>query len=197
MEVMKFKLGNISDISTGLVLKRKQADVHNLVKKYRLLTIKSIEEEGWINSNELEEFFSAEELNSRYLTQKGDIVIRLSYPNTAVAIDKSNEGLVISSLFAYIRLETDLLSPKYLSILINSEKLRGFFEQNSYGSALRTIKTKDLKELSVKVPSMKEQNRIIELYSKILEEKVLLRELIKEKNDYHKELINMMLEGDI
>lgn len=191
------KLGDISDISTGLVLSRKQAQEHNAVKKYKLLTVKSIDEGGWINGDELDEYFSIEELDSKYLTQEGDNIIRLSQPNTVVTIDKSNVGIVISSLFAYIRLKTELILPGYLSILMNSDKLRMFLERNSYGSSIKTINTSALKDLNLKVLPIEEQKRIIELHKLILKEKFLLRKLMREKNDYHNELINRMLEGSL
>lgn len=175
------KLGDISDISTGLVLSRKQAQEHNAVKKYKLLTVKSIDEGGWINGDELDEYFSIEELDSKYLTQEGDNIIRLSQPNTVVTIDKSNVGIVISSLFAYIRLKTELILPGYLSILMNSDKLRMFLERNSYGSSIKTINTSALKDLNLKVLPIEEQKKNNRIAQVNIEGKVLVEEVNERK----------------
>ena len=95
------KLDDIATISTGVVVSRKKADF-SPVKTYKMLTLKSFEESGWINKKELDKFDSSEVLSEQYLTQNGDVVIRLSSPNTTIYIEQEESGLVITSLFAVI-----------------------------------------------------------------------------------------------
>lgn len=196
VDLKTVRLGNISQISTGLVLRRKQGSVHNIVKEYKLLTVKSFEEDGWINENELDIFPSMENLDSKYLTQEGDVIIRLSHPNTAVTISNLNQKFVISSLFASIRLDTNLILPGYLSIFINSHKSKGFFDSNTQGSGLKMVRTSDLNNMEILILPIKDQLKIVELNKKILEEKSLFMELIKKKDEYYKEFINKLLEGE-
>ena len=51
------KLKDIADIGTGLVLNRKKADVDDKnVKKYKMITLKSINSDGFIEKDLMEEF---------------------------------------------------------------------------------------------------------------------------------------------
>ena len=77
------KLEKIADISTGLVLSRKKSS-NNEGFVYELLTLKSFNENGYIEDEYLDNFISEEKIKSQYLTQEGDIIVRLSSPNTAI-----------------------------------------------------------------------------------------------------------------
>lgn len=190
------KISDIGDITTGLVVKRKEAELSEYaVKKYKMLTLKSFEQDGWLNTDELEIFQSVEELDKKYLTQKGDVIIRLSYPHTAIFIDKEHEEFVISSLFAIIRLSVEYLLPEYLSIYLNSERMRGIYAKSAIGSAIQVIKTSMLKQITVKFPDLERQKKIIELNRLMIKEKILLTRLIEEKIKYNKEAINKLITG--
>lgn len=195
MNFEKRKIGDIASITTGLVVKRKQAKLpEETIKKYKMLTLKSFEQDGWLNTEELEDFESNEILDDKYLTQEGDVIVRLSYPNTAIVIDnKDNVGLLIPSLFTVIRLETDILIPEYLSIYLNSYKMKRFYAKRLIGSAIQIIKTSMLRDVVVRFPNIKQQKKVVEINKLILKEKKLLSKLIEEKNKYHKSIINKML----
>ncbi|MCK4491988.1 MAG: hypothetical protein KAU03_05145, partial [Candidatus Altiarchaeales archaeon] len=82
------KLINMSEVQTGLVLVRKKADASDKdANKYNVLTLKSFEPRGWLNERELNVFLSKEKLENKYLTKKGDIIIRLTTPYTAICMN--------------------------------------------------------------------------------------------------------------
>ena len=44
------ELSKVCDISAGLVLRRKEAQTQSeIVKNYKVITLKSFEDDGWIN----------------------------------------------------------------------------------------------------------------------------------------------------
>ena len=158
------KLGEIASISSGLVVKRKQAiDSNEVVNEYRMLTLKSFEQAGWLNTNEFEVFESNEELDEKYLTKLGDVIVRLSSPYTAVVIDEENIGVLIPSLFVVIRMAIDNVLPGYLSIFLNSEIVKKIYAKCSIGSTIQVIKTSMLKDTTVIIKNTEEQRKIIEL----------------------------------
>ncbi|WP_010680933.1 restriction endonuclease subunit S [Acetivibrio cellulolyticus] len=190
------KLGDIAKINTGLVVKRKQAALReNVFKDYKMLTLKSFEQDGWLNINELDCFESNEELDEKYLTQQGDVIVRLSYPNTSIAINENNEGLLIPSLFAIIRLSDVILLPDYLSIYLNSDLMKEFFGRSVIGSAIQIINNSLLKEIVVKFPKIEKQKKIIEFNKFMLREKELMTSLIDEKTKYNKAIIGKLITG--
>lgn len=195
MNIKKIPLGNISDISTGVVLRRKEASEHDYNKLYKMLTVKSLHEDGYIIQEELNSFYSSENLDPKYLTQQGDIIIRLSSPNISVAIDENHENLLISSLFARIRLKSDTILSEFLSIFINSKYMKDYFERNTDGVVLKSLKTSVLRDVEITMLPIDEQKRIIELYKLTMKEKNLFMELIELKKKYYDDIISSMIEG--
>ncbi len=188
------KLGNIASISTGLVVRRKQANkTQKVVKTYKMLTLKSFEVGGWLNVDELEPFHSTEDLDDKYLTRIGDVVVRLSNPNTAITIGSVNEGYVVPSLFVVIRLETQELLAGYLGILLNSESTKKLYAKSSVGTTIQTIKTSFFKDIVINIKSKASQTQTIEINELIEQEFMLLEKLIEQKKLYHKGIIQELM----
>ena len=100
------KLGELATVRSGLVLSRKQARKGAPVKmRYPLLSFRAIHPNGYIDMEQLDGFDAAEQLSPEYLTQIGDVIIRLTSPYTAVLIDEASAGMVVSSNFVIIRVE--------------------------------------------------------------------------------------------
>lgn len=198
MDFQKVKISEVASITTGLVVKRKEAEIsENIVQSYKMLTLKSFDQNGWLINDELDMFQSTEVLDNKYLTQKGDVITRLSYPHTAIAINEEHEGILVPSLFVIIRLEIDYLLPEYLSIYLNSDIMKRFYSQNAIGSTIQIIKTSMLKDIAVNFPGPVKQKKIIELNKLTIKEKILLNTLIEEKTKYNKEILNSLITGRI
>ena len=117
--LLLFFTHNKTTVRSGLVLSRKLAR-ENPVQRYRLLNLRSITPEGYIDLKEADVFDAKETLPREYLSQVGDIVIRLSAPYTAVLIDEESEGMVVSSNFVIVRTDPQVLLPDYLYWLLNT-----------------------------------------------------------------------------
>ena len=107
------KLGNSATVRSGLVLSRKQAREPSDIR-YPLLNLRSIHPGGYIEADQLDVFDAAEYLSPEYLSQVGDIIVRLTTPYTAILIDEATAGIVISSNFVIIRADRRALLPEYL-----------------------------------------------------------------------------------
>ena len=126
------KLGELATVRSGLVLSRKQARKGTPVKmRYPLLSFRAIHPNGYIDMEQLDGFDAAEQLSPEYLTQIGDVIIRLTSPYTAVLIDEASAGMVVSSNFVIIRVDRSRLLPGYLVWLINTPKIRKAIYENT------------------------------------------------------------------
>ncbi len=191
------KLINMSEVQTGLVLVRKRADaIDTDVYKYRMLTLKSFEPRGWVNEGELDVFFSKEKLENKYLTNKGDIIIRLTTPYTAICINDKQEGLVIPSNFAIIRLKEQIYIPEFVALFLNSELIGKKFFKSSISTTIPLIKTKHLREIDISDIPLAVQEKIVELNQLQVKEKILLSCLMKEKDKLAKASINKIIMED-
>ena len=188
------KLGNISNIYTGLVMARKKArsalegDI-----KYKALALKSFEDGGWLNERGLDEFISYDNLDDKYLTKKDDVIIRLSAPYTSVCIVDSQEGFAIPSNFAVIRINNPSFNPEFVSVFLNMELVLKKLSQSAFGTTIPLIKTSSLKDLDINGLPLDTQKKIVELNKLQIKEKKLLAALMSEKDKLMKSSLNKIL----
>lgn len=98
------RLDEAAVINTGLVTARKQArGVSDSIIQYKLLNLKAINSKGFIEDSLLDDFETLEEIKPIYITQMGDVVVRLTSPFTAVLIDEMHTGMIVPSHFVVIR----------------------------------------------------------------------------------------------
>ncbi len=183
------KLKTIANIQTGLVLSRKKAINPDKSEKYKLLNLKCIREEGTIDMALLEEFPSETTLELQYLTKKGDILMRLTSPYTAIYINHEQEGLVISSNFAVIRVKANNILSRYLVELLNTKMIKKQIERSAMGTIMPMLKTSALKEIELKEISLQEQQIIVKWMEGYYQEKKLIEQLQKQRRKMKKQIM--------
>ena len=183
------KLGEIASVRSGLVLSRKLAR-ENPVQRYRLLNLRSITPEGYIDMNETDVFDAKETLPREYLSQVGDIVIRLSAPYTAVLIDEESEGMVVSSNFVIVRTDPQVLLPDYLYWLLNTSEVKHRMFENSSSNMLGAVKPKFFADYEITPLPIPEQQKIAAINSLAKAESKLLRQLANAKEQYYESILH-------
>ena len=183
------KLGEIASVRSGLVLSRKLAR-ENPVQRYRLLNLRSITPEGYIDMNETDVFDAKETLPREYLSQVGDIVIRLSAPYTAVLIDEESEGMVVSSNFVIVRTDPQVLLPEYLYWLLNTSEVKHRMFENSSSNMLGAVKPKFFADYEITPLPIPEQQKIAAINALAKAESKLLRQLANAKEQYYESILH-------
>ena len=183
------KLGEIASVRSGLVLSRKLAR-ENPVQRYRLLNLRSITPEGYINMNETDVFDAKETLPREYLSQVGDIVIRLSAPYTAVLIDEESEGMVVSSNFVIVRTDPQELLPEFLYWLLNTSEVKHRMFENSSSNMLGAVKPKFFADYEITPLPIPEQQKIAAINALAKAESKLLRQLANAKEHYYESILH-------
>ncbi len=157
--------------------------------KYKMLNLKAVNDEGYIEDTLLEDFWAKERLKSGYLTQAGDIVVRLTTPFTAVLIDKEHTGFIIPSHFVVIRTDSRQILPEYLNWFLNEDRVRQELHQNLSSTMIGTVKPKVYACLEIDLITLEEQKKIAELYKLSKKELRLLEQMRVQKELYYKEAI--------
>lgn len=183
------QLGRIATVRSGLVLSRKQAREPSAIR-YPLLNLRSIHPGGYIDLDQTDVFHATEHLALEYLSQIGDVIVRLTAPYTAVLINEVTAGMVISSNFLIIRTDLKELLPEYLFWLINTPKVKRAIYENASSNMLGAIKAKYFSEFEIDVPSILKQQKIAAMNELAMKEIMLLRRLADEKERYYSLMIN-------
>jgi restriction endonuclease S subunit len=187
----RLRLDELVSVKTGLVLARKQAKhPSDVMAKYRQLNLKAINSKGYIDENSLEEFCANERLKAEYLTQPGDVIVRLTTPYTAVLIDEEFAGMVIPSHFIVIRTRGRKILPEYLYWLLNTDKVKASILQNISSIMIGTVKPASYAEMEIELLTLDEQRKISEMNVLAKKEIHLLDRLIGQKELYYKEAID-------
>lgn len=190
-------LDEVARIQTGLVTTRKMKnDSGSKTIEYNLLNLKCISESGEINTAHTEKFLLSTSLKSHYLSQKNDILLRLSAPYTAVFIEREEHcGYVIPSHFAIIRVDSVRTNPQYIYWILCQKKTQSVFFQNSSGSTvLGNINVGLISKLQIRDLPLLQQNYIGEIARLERREQELLQMLAEEKKRYSTYLLNSIYE---
>ncbi len=183
------KIGALANVRSGLVLSRKQSR-EPTDYRYPLINLRCIQQEGIIDLNESDIYEAKELLKEEYLSQRGDIVVRLTAPYTAVLIDDTTSGMVISSNFVVIRVEDKRLLPEYLFWLLNTEKVKRKIYENATSNMLGAVNARFLADFELALLSVEDQRKISQFNLLAKRERQLLRMLADEKEKYYAGVLN-------
>ena len=183
------RLSEIASVRTGLVLSRKEAKTTNAVHEYQQLNLKAVTDNGAICLEDTTCFRAAETLPANYLTQTGDVIVKLSEPYTAVYITEEYAGLVIPSHFVVIRADTAKVLPQYIAWYLNKDRIKKAYSMSRVG-VLKQIKPTTIAETEIRLPSLERQKQVIELYEMSRTELQLMENLLRQKEAYYKALLN-------
>ncbi len=187
------KLSEIAIVRTGLVTKRKKAQVYeNTEYQYQLLNLKCMSENGVFDFNQTEVFCTTQRLNSAYLTQIGDIIIRLSSPYSVAMIREGKEcGFVIPSHFAIIRVDIKRAVPEYVFWALKRDQTKREIIQNMSGStAFGTISSGFFGNLEIRGLPYDKQLYVGQAMLLSEKEQELILRLVDEKSKYNKALVS-------
>lgn len=187
---MKTELDKIADVYVGALTTRFSKKYEGPKEKKDVLYYK-----GKKIYTETEEI--ASDINDKYLSQKEDVLFRLSEPQFAVKVDGETikEGVLISSKFAIIKPNGDIDSD-FLVALLNSEIVKNQLNKYSEGSVIKLVKVKDLIKLDLIIPPLEDQKEYVGAIHLIDKEIELQKQLIRENMNLKEAIIQKTQGGE-
>ena len=180
-------LNGFASVRSGLVLSRKKSKGGE-GELYALLTLRSVKEEGVLDMSAVDMYVSTSVLPSVYQTAVGDVVVRLTWPYSAVLIDEQSSGMLVSSHFVIIRPDREKLNPGYLHWVLNRQSTRRLIYENTSANMLNAVRPQFFSELKILLPPMVEQRKIAELQLLTRRERILQEMLMQERSNLAKVL---------
>jgi type I restriction enzyme S subunit len=125
-----------------------------------------------------------DELNKTKRLREDDIItVRTGYPGISAVVPRELEGSQ-SFTTLIIRRESEIILSKFLCYFINSEKGKTFFQSNQAGGGQQNVGSKTLESMKIIVPTLDEQNQIVEILTSIDDK----YEVLSEKKTHYQEL---------
>lgn len=117
-------------------------------------------------------------------TREGDVVVKASTPYDCVYIDKSHEGLLVTSFGLILRPNAKAaVDMRYLAAYLGLEQTNKVLQSMSKGMTIQLLKKRDIGGLMVPIPTAEEQVRLGALFEGVQRCKELCR-AISEKGDF-------------
>lgn len=126
-----------------------------------------------------------DEKYDKYCLQNNDLIMsKNGYPyKVAVAEIKEGKRILANGNMFVIRLDEEKVNPYYLKAFFDSEIGIRSLKSVTVGATIPSIGAKALKQLTIPLPSLEEQNRIADKYQAIMDEiKITELRLEKAKN---------------
>ena len=186
---MKTTLDQIAEISIGASISRYSKKYEG--EKQKIDVLYCTVDEFYTRERDI-----AKDIDSKYLTQKEDVIFKLSEPQVAVNIDENSdipENVVVSSKFAILKpIDVD---STFLVELLNSNIARNQIQKFSEG-AIKQIKKSDVEKLKFEIPSLDEQKNYVEIIQLINKEIALHKKLIIENMNLKEAIIQETQGGE-
>jgi restriction endonuclease S subunit len=184
------KLSDMAEIFIGVPTARyKYKDTIQSEKiPYKLFSQNMLSDSGIFQDYEAEVFYANKDI-SHSCTKTGDIVFGLRKPNEAVYIDNNSQNLLVQSYMAIIRCNKANVLPEYLAFVLNTKRIHNQLYRNIQGGSIQLIMLRHIKDLMVDIPSIENQQQIVEISKIGYSEIDCLQDIIYEKQKLLKSLI--------
>jgi len=186
----KEKIKNIADIIIGYTFRTAIEPQNNGI--LAVVQAKDIIGELLIKDEALT-MIAYQEYKTPAILQKNDILVSTK-GNFRAAVFKGNpENAIASSSVHILRLKNDYIVSEFLAIYLNSSILQRKIAKASTGGAIKAILKKDLADLEIVIPTVNDQEKIINIYKNNKKQQELLKQTQFLKNKITEGIINKIL----
>lgn len=136
---------------------------------------------------------------TRYKLQPNDVIVTgKGHRAFAWAYDPAFGDVVPSSLFYILRLfNPDIILSSYLASYLNSVRIHHKLKSLGAGTSVPSIQKSELAKLTVLVPSLVEQKKIVELANLMDHDVKLTSQLLEKKKAMKSAVINQIINSNI
>lgn len=190
-------LNDIAEIVGGQIMTRVTSKTNDAIEIATVLMPKAIVPGGIIRDY-LGETLLSKSVSSDKYTKEGDIIIKLASPYDAAAISISEEGLLIPSFCAAIRItKSECMDVKYLAAFLNSSYVRNILSLVASGVSRPMIKISDIRALKIPNVPFQDMKEIGEAYALSSKKKMILQDMIKAEENLMENIVLESIKGGI
>lgn len=181
------KINQIAEVQFGLYKKKsREGDVKYLTTShFDNFLSPSLFDDSFISISGKDTKFLLQP-NDVVLTGKGQRIFAWSY-------EESFGKVVPSSLFYIIRADKTLVDSRYLAAVLNSGRKRYELELLGVGSSIISIAKKDVLDFEIPLPSLEQQQKVINMLALLDEEIALTNAILEKKNALKKGVLNELI----
>lgn len=160
------RLDEIASIFSGLSTGRHKGSDNESAPVVKTISVKDIDPDSSILKENIGEEFRLSDMKAikKFTLENDDIVITAKGTSIRSAIYKDCDSKVIpTSNLTIIKCDSGTVSPDYLVTFLNAERTIADIQSRLSGTTIMSLNKKELSALKVKIPSLEEQERIVNI----------------------------------
>lgn len=171
-------LKKIADIRSGYTFRGKAEEKPG--SGIRMLQIRDVRENSVIQSRDLIEIEWQGNQNIPTIDEGDIAIVARGIANTA-ALMTGTEKVVPSNQLLVISLKSEICLPEYLCWWLNRQSTQAILTGYHVGTSIPSLSKKELSELSIPVPELSVQRKILNLSELQRQEKLIYEQLLKNR----------------
>lgn len=181
-------------ITSGQITSRIEAKTDaETISEIQAIVPKTVEN-GKIKHGELASIKIKKEPDTIRVTQKGDIIIKLSTPYDSALITSDDEGFMVTSFCVILRGFSQRYNPAFISAYLNTKHVRELLKASTAGATTPLLKVSELKKLDLPNISLQKQHEIHGLYANNMKKIEILQDLLNVSFEMSESIILCNLE---
>lgn len=163
------------------------------------LQARNFDNNGILRENEPFQYIHHKSSLEKGFLKHGDILFAAKgVRNTASLFLQKDRPAIASSTFFTIRIKENIITPEYLMFFLNLAKTQNYFMvKRGIGTTIPSIKKQDLEELTIEIPPLNVQEKLVSLKSLCEKEKQLSTDLVNKKEILYQSLFNKIVKGEL
>lgn len=160
----------------------REVEKTDLTSPYREIQIKHIAPDQPISLAQLNQI-NLRNRPSEQIIKSGDVLfIARGIRKIALPFFDPPENLVVGSAIFILRVHLELIDPAYLAWYINQSPAQNYIARRSKGSNIKVISKRELSRLPIHLPSLAQQQLLVQVHHLRLAEQRLVREIEVQQN---------------
>lgn len=181
------KLGEIADIQFGPYQKTKAEGSFKYLHAGHF-------DDFYLPTNFEDSYVELNSRNERFLLQPNDVILAGKGQRIFAWAYTPEFGKAIpSSLFYILRTDPNEVLGRYIASYLNTDRLQYELNLIGSGATITSIPKKELQELKIYLPSMREQRRVVSILELFDKDVMLTNSLLEKKKKLKKGILNTLL----
>lgn len=170
-------ISDIAQIQSGILFK--EGIKSSFEGNVRIIQLKDIDAKGNLNTSDLQQSDVA--VWEAKCVRQGDVIFKAKTNHPVAAVIKEDlKNTIVTAHYFILRIKGSDVLPGYLAWYLNQKPAQMYFDKHAGGSRIQVINMQTLGNLSIAIPSLEVQKKIVSLYDLHQREEALI-DLLKEK----------------
>lgn len=188
---MKIKLGEYVEVVNPIPVKKSEQET-----EYKVIFPANIVESK-VTTFEYGEINLKKQVEEKYFLKENDILFQVKGTKfESILITETVENLLPSNSYLILRVDTDVINPKYLQWLLKTKTLSDYFEKNTSGAIIKLVRKNTITDLEINLPSLEEQEEIVKMILAFEKEKENTLKYLEMKEELIEAVITEKYKGE-